>query len=154
MARKRKSSPVDGFIEITSKLPWWAALTLAVVSFFLLHAYVSQSVVASLTPGNVTDLVVPSILKGLATVGQYVLPLLLVIAAGLSAYKTRKSTVSQIPASGLGLRTSSVSGHQSPNCPVCNSAMKLRDAKRGSNAGRSFWGCANYPQCKGTRTAD
>ncbi|MBR4327616.1 MAG: topoisomerase DNA-binding C4 zinc finger domain-containing protein [Bacteroidales bacterium] len=24
-------------------------------------------------------------------------------------------------------------------------------AKRGANSGREFWGCANYPNCKGTK---
>lgn len=28
-----------------------------------------------------------------------------------------------------------------PACPVCKSAMVLRQAKQGSRAGESFWGC-------------
>jgi len=38
-----------------------------------------------------------------------------------------------------------------PSCPVCTSAMVLRTAKRGANAGSEFWGCTKYPACKGTR---
>jgi restriction system protein len=38
-----------------------------------------------------------------------------------------------------------------PNCPVCNSQMVLRTARRGANAGSNFWGCPNYPKCRGTR---
>jgi restriction system protein len=37
-----------------------------------------------------------------------------------------------------------------PRCPRCGSAMAKRAAKRGSNAGSYFWGCAMYPNCKGT----
>ena len=36
------------------------------------------------------------------------------------------------------------------NCPVCNSAMKLRTAKKGRNAGNQFWGCSRFPDCKAT----
>jgi restriction system protein len=37
----------------------------------------------------------------------------------------------------------------SPNCPACGSAMVRRTAKKGVNAGNEFWGCGNYPQCRG-----
>lgn len=37
------------------------------------------------------------------------------------------------------------------NCPECASPMVRRVARRGANAGQSFWGCSRYPQCRGTR---
>ena len=37
----------------------------------------------------------------------------------------------------------------SPKCPKCNSGMSLREARRGKFAGNKFWGCDNYPKCKG-----
>ena len=40
-----------------------------------------------------------------------------------------------------------------PMCPSCGSAMRKRLAKRGENAGNEFWGCSQYPGCKGTRSA-
>jgi restriction system protein len=40
-----------------------------------------------------------------------------------------------------------------PACPVCQSAMVKRTAKRGANSGNAFWGCSQYPACKGTRPA-
>ena len=39
-----------------------------------------------------------------------------------------------------------------PACPLCGKPMVERIARRGSNAGNSFWGCSTYPACKGTRT--
>ena len=36
-------------------------------------------------------------------------------------------------------------------CPECGSEMVRRVAKRGTNAGSSFWGCSMYPKCSGTR---
>lgn len=41
-----------------------------------------------------------------------------------------------------------------PACPLCRSLMVLRTAKRGPNAGASFFGCTKYPACKGARPAD
>lgn len=41
----------------------------------------------------------------------------------------------------------------SPACPKCGGEMVQRVAKRGANAGKSFWGCLRYPQCRGVRNA-
>jgi len=42
--------------------------------------------------------------------------------------------------------------HLTPNCPRCNTPMVMREARRGPNAGEKFWGCPNYPKCRGTRS--
>lgn len=34
-------------------------------------------------------------------------------------------------------------------CPECKSLMILRTAKKGPTKGKKFWGCSNYPTCKG-----
>lgn len=39
---------------------------------------------------------------------------------------------------------------ETPLCPDCGGAMQLRTARRGRNAGGLFWGCADYPRCRGT----
>ena len=36
-----------------------------------------------------------------------------------------------------------------PNCPKCGSEMVLRTAKNGANQGEKFWGCSNFPKCRG-----
>jgi hypothetical protein len=36
-----------------------------------------------------------------------------------------------------------------PLCPKCSSEMVLRKAKTGTNQGKHFWGCPNYPRCRG-----
>lgn len=38
-----------------------------------------------------------------------------------------------------------------PMCPDCGKPMARRTAKSGKNAGREFWGCTGYPDCKGAR---
>ncbi|WP_417911812.1 NERD domain-containing protein [Candidatus Electronema sp. TJ] len=40
------------------------------------------------------------------------------------------------------------------SCPLCGGAMVLRKAKKGKTAGLSFWGCAAFPDCAGTRNVD
>jgi restriction system protein len=43
--------------------------------------------------------------------------------------------------------------HEAPHpaCPVCSREMVLRKARRGPNAGGSFWGCTGFPGCRGIR---
>lgn len=36
-----------------------------------------------------------------------------------------------------------------PACPQCGKPMVLRTAQAGKNAGRQFWGCTAYPDCRG-----
>src|SRR5258708_20533390 len=38
-----------------------------------------------------------------------------------------------------------------PKCPQCSAEMVLRLARHGRNAGKHFYGCSRFPQCKGTR---
>lgn len=33
-------------------------------------------------------------------------------------------------------------------CPVCGNKLVLRKARHGSNVGKNFYGCSNYPKCK------
>lgn len=41
-----------------------------------------------------------------------------------------------------------VSRSGTPVCPQCETPMLLRKATRGARKGESFWGCANYPDCR------
>lgn len=36
-----------------------------------------------------------------------------------------------------------------PHCPICTSAMKIRKYKKDGKV-LSFWGCSQFPKCKGT----
>ena len=36
-------------------------------------------------------------------------------------------------------------------CPECSAVMLKRKAKNGENAGKLFWLCSTYPQCRGMR---
>ena len=36
-----------------------------------------------------------------------------------------------------------------PLCPICSSDMIKRTARKGKNAGNTFWGCSQFPNCRG-----
>ncbi|HEY3415788.1 MAG TPA: four helix bundle suffix domain-containing protein, partial [Armatimonadota bacterium] len=36
-----------------------------------------------------------------------------------------------------------------PSCRKCGKAMVLHTAQKGERAGKQFWGCSAYPDCKG-----
>lgn len=42
-----------------------------------------------------------------------------------------------------------VKSGSAPLCPNCGAFMKVRMAKRGDHIGKKFWGCRNYPRCRG-----
>jgi ssDNA-binding Zn-finger/Zn-ribbon topoisomerase 1 len=38
-----------------------------------------------------------------------------------------------------------------PLCPRCGRPMVVRVASRGAHEGERFWGCPDYPRCRGVR---
>ncbi len=37
---------------------------------------------------------------------------------------------------------------EAPACPDCGKPMRKRVARKGPKAGKSFWGCTGYPECR------
>lgn len=97
MARRNRSSPAGDFIELVAKLPWWAGVALAVLSYVLLHKLAVQPLAAT-RPGSVSAMVPQSVWKGLANFGQYVVPILCLAGAAVSAWqrKVRKRLVDDV----------------------------------------------------------
>ena len=89
MARK-KSNPGDDLLELVSMLPWWAGVALAFFSYLLLHRLAVPTTVTALPPGQVGDMIVRSMVAALANVGQYVIPLICLGGAGMSAWKRQQ----------------------------------------------------------------
>jgi hypothetical protein len=58
------------------------------------------------------------------------------------AYFSDIAGVSEKPATKAGEDSPSIV----PSCPLCGDLMKKRTGKFGE-----FWGCVNYPECRGTR---
>ncbi len=41
-----------------------------------------------------------------------------------------------------------------PSCPKCSSIMLLRESQKGKHAGKKFWGCSQFPACRGVQLAE
>lgn len=273
---RRRQSFVEDLIQITSKLPWWVGTLFAIAAYLWLHSVATAEVTAAAQPGKMGELVGQNLFKGLAGVGQYLLPFAFLVGAAVSgygrsrrqalhaqvaaspdrgalndmswqqfealvgeafrrkgyavtetggggadggidlvlkkagetflvqckqwrAYKVGVSTVRELygvmaakgAAGGFvvtsgdftnearafaegrnielmdraalhalirGVNVGAADSHatvhaSAPACPVCQSAMVKRTAKRGASTGNAFWGCSQYPACKGTRPA-
>ncbi len=51
----------------------------------------------------------------------------------------------------LEARKSKASMTGAPACPLCGKPMLKRMQKKGQGQGREFWGCSDYPKCRGSR---
>lgn len=51
----------------------------------------------------------------------------------------------------LSDRSDTTDKSDKPLCPDCGKPMTQRTARKGTNAGKAFWGCSGFPECKGTR---
>ncbi len=97
---KRKSAAKD-FIEIVSLLPWWAGVAIAVTSFVGLHMYATPIAPQATGTMPISALTTQSIYKALATVGQYLIPVICLVGAALSAHrqKVKHRLVDQVTSS-------------------------------------------------------
>ncbi len=98
MARRNKNSLADDMVALVAKLPWWLGIALAIVLYLVLHNLSVQSVGPSAQPGQIGELVTHAIWKSLASVGQYLLPLICLVGSGVSAWRAqqRKRLVSEV----------------------------------------------------------
>ncbi len=90
MAR-RSQSPIEDVMDIASQLPWWVGMSLAVVSYVVLHWYANQSPPASAEGvDTIYAAVLPGLLRSFAAFGQVVLPIVFLIGAFVSAFNGYK----------------------------------------------------------------
>lgn len=156
--RRRRTSAFEDLLEITSRLPWWLGLVLAVVFYVWLHHVATEPMPTGPTDlKNMGGLMVGMYWRGFATAFQYILPAVCVLGAAVSAYRRfaqgsgrRGSFGASQAAGGSPTQAAPSSSVASPVCPQCNAPMIKRTARKGAKAGSSFWGCSRYPQCRGT----
>ena len=66
------------------------------------------------------------------------------LAVARLAHRRRNNRTDQTDRSDRSDRSDPI-----PPCPQCGKPMVLRTANKGKNAGKQFWGCTAYPDCKG-----
>lgn len=105
MARRKKTSPLEDVLDLLAMLPWWICVVLALVSYFLLHR-LATPIQASDIQGQggamVGTMMQKAIIHGLGTAGQYIVPLICLAAAAVSAWrrKQRKTLVTDVAQAG------------------------------------------------------
>lgn len=92
MARKKKQSPLEVWVDLVALLPWWVGVTLAVVFYFWLHHVATAPIepVQVGQAGQIGAALSQGVFKGFAFVGQYLVPCLCLLGAALSAWGRRK----------------------------------------------------------------
>ena len=88
MSSRRNDSAGVAIVELTALLPWWGGVMLAGASYGALHLYVSRPM-SPVALGDSTFLI-QAMARALATTGQYLLPVLFLIAALTSVFRRRK----------------------------------------------------------------
>ena len=79
-------------LDVVSMLPWWAGIALAIVSYMFLHRLSSPVPVTPTQVTQVGDLIVRSLTATMASIGQYLIPLICLAGAGVSFWKRRQRT--------------------------------------------------------------
>jgi restriction system protein len=91
MGRKRTTSPAEDLLDLVSMLPWWGGVALAVISYFWLHAVANQQVFAApVQTAQIGQYVTSMLWRALAYYGQFILPLICLGGAALSAWRRQQ----------------------------------------------------------------
>lgn len=81
---KKKSHLAKDLVEVFGSVPWWVGVIAAVISYVALHLVAKPAVVQITAPGQLSAAITQSIFKSLATVGQYLVPVICLAGACMS----------------------------------------------------------------------
>ncbi len=90
MARRKKTSPAEDLIDLVALMPWWAGVLLAILGYFWLHGVASQPITANAQSLASSGFILGAWWRGLATAGQYVVPIFCLAGAGVSAFRRKQ----------------------------------------------------------------
>lgn len=92
MGRKRSNTGLDVMLNIASRLPWWLGFVCALISYAVLSWLAGKPVaVQDTSPGHVQALLIGTMTKTLAQIGQYLLPVIFLIGAIVSVIRAKKN---------------------------------------------------------------
>lgn len=89
MARKKKESALNVWVDLIALLPWWGGVGLAVIAYLWFH-HVATAPLEQIQNGQIGAVLGQSVFKGFATVGQYFVPSICIVGALLSIWGRRK----------------------------------------------------------------
>ena len=90
MTRKRKTGLLEDMLDGVSLLPWWAGIAIAVIGYVVLHRMAAAAQLAAVQPEQVNHLMAQTVISGLATAGQYIVPLVGLLGAAMSFFRRRQ----------------------------------------------------------------
>ena len=90
MTRRKKTTVAEELMDMVALLPWWGGVLLAVIFYVVLHQLSLQPVVVATQPGQMGAAMTKNLVKAFAGVGQYLLPLVCLLGAGLSVWRRRE----------------------------------------------------------------
>ncbi len=98
MARRKKSSPAEDFIDLVAMMPWWAGVLLAVLGYLWLHSVDSRPVIVTAQSLSSSGFIFGTWWRGVATAGQYLVPIIGLAGAAVSAWrrKVRQGLVTDV----------------------------------------------------------
>jgi restriction system protein len=89
MAR-RKSGGADAIMDLVARLPWWAGVGAAALSYLVFHYLAGQKVVPIANTAGVAPMVIKTMWASLSSILQYIIPLLCLVGAAVSAVRQRE----------------------------------------------------------------
>ncbi|KQX22120.1 restriction endonuclease [Variovorax sp. Root434] len=93
MARRKRNSPAEDLVDLIALLPWYVGVILAVAGYLVLHRTAAAPLASAMGPGELGNAMVGAVGRGLATAGQYVVPILCLAGAAISAWRRRARRV-------------------------------------------------------------
>lgn len=69
----------------------------------------------------------------------------------LEQFKTNGGFTENMTRERMSARQQQAAEQNAPACPDCGKPMLRKMQRKGAFQGREFWGCSDYPNCRGTR---
>jgi restriction system protein len=89
MARKNKTGGFENGMRLVARLPWWAGIALAWITYFVLHQLAQPPAGKGLQSGHVARFAAMAMVSSLASVAQYLLPAICFFGA-LTSFLARR----------------------------------------------------------------
>lgn len=86
MARKKDATPIEVLYKISTKFPWWVSVAIAVVVYFVCHAFATAEIAPAKNMNEFAPSVVSTVIKAVAYLAQFIVPLIFLVGAVASAF--------------------------------------------------------------------
>jgi restriction system protein len=89
MARRKKTSPIEDLLVTASSIPWKISLSIAVISYFFFHYFAIQGLPVATDLNSATNSLPKQLFITFSKFLQYVIPVIFVIGACISSFKSK-----------------------------------------------------------------